>query len=897
VPLLWLAMLAVAPSRPSAVDGTILTIDIFRAMKCSNTDSWTTEDDDMADLGGVTKYIHTEILTEHLLDPFRPDRKYSIGCLRRQRYRILNPPELLSSAAVLDFGQFVTYDFGVATNPAQIGMLQHYGDFVGVQPGCTNGVCDPRFPAETPYMWFSVGNWCPNRRWGEKGTKMQPDPQCLQYENWGGYIMGGLCPDGWDKHNVVPEKDPTGDRGCTYTYGKSQVIVLDEVAGLTSEDCGGKRCKDWPDFRKHCSNPDHRRKFDVASGQIVQVDYCVEYDIHPACEASCHSPNCQQVRRSGQTFELGIAFWKGRCDARRNQHRIEEMAGGFGVRGSRDRHRVSDPNLLIPEIPCVRQESPMCKPTGSNGMGYCSRVFSGACEQCYIPGTATGPDLRPHCPVGILDTGDYKDRMRFSAPVCKSRMARDLCCLYTHSCDGDSHPNRATLDDDGLALVASLQNTSAMATFLRRAVRARPQSGIWAQADIDLAAYYQWGLTPQKRSLDEALLDVKRLLDLPRAEFAPMEEIAEGWPHTTTTHTTTTRSSTTTTSTSSTATTTATTTTTTSMTTTTVTAGAAWGLPAVSALIPRAPAFKKLRPWPTAPRVPTASPTAPPSEINGALCFQKDVSYEPLDMMSTASTQEQSPLHCQRRCAAVKGCVHFSFSKLTKECHVQDAYAFRQKGSIGFVAGPFQCWQDIGEEEFKSLEWGTTYLPEMSAKIYFTQDTFPHDRQAVMACQKFCASVDGCAHFILDVPKRLCTLADKNAAKRYPVLQAIAGPPATEPSGSEAGFGFMFKFMARPMRSAAHSSGLLSNMGYALVTASLLGAFFLFFIERCRCRSVLGGARHPWSSYEAVITADGVGGQGLQLGLRGVDPKPNPGLEGLDDGHVARVLQVAEGAP
>ena len=151
------------PSEYQPNVSKVLEFDIYRAMPASGVDMHPLEDDDVADLGGVLKYIVTEIIIESQGNPHRDSRKYGINSINRHRFKIRNPDALLASDHVAygEFGQFVTYDWGKASNLGQHITLSEYGDFVGVQ-GSPHLRCDPRYPSAMPYSWFSLGNWCPN---------------------------------------------------------------------------------------------------------------------------------------------------------------------------------------------------------------------------------------------------------------------------------------------------------------------------------------------------------------------------------------------------------------------------------------------------------------------------------------------------------------------------------------------------------------------------------------------------------------------------------------------------------------------------------------------------------------------------------------------------------------
>jgi len=490
-------------------------MDLFRAMRAEDVRAgFGQEDDDVADLGGVIKYIQTETIAEHSVGPpYRLARKYGIDSIRRNRYKIRNKASLLVSHQVLlsEFGQFEAFDNGVATATSQAEVIRRFGDWVGIQFGCADpdASCDPRFPSNVPYFWFSLGNFCPNLPWEEKGTKQRPNPKCAKDID-GQYILGGQCPGGFDVHHRWPMVEPTGQRGCTYSYGRSEIVLLDELVGITREDCGGRSCEDFADFRYNCSNGAYRRQFSAPDGREIETSFCVEYDIHPACDA-CGAKACQDLLRQGRRTELGIPFWRGRCDALANQGRMEALAAAFDIKGAATAHRLVDDEVLGLELPCLHQgDGPQpCSPNWAGRSGpYCSRSFSGVCQSCFIAGTVGGKDvpIKPRCPFDVLNTTDYRDRARFPGPQCRSRRPRDECCLYTGTCDGTSDPLRASLDDDGFALVAARQSTSDMAAFLRRAFMAKDG---WAAASSVAAlmpmAHKEWALGPTGRSLSEVL--------------------------------------------------------------------------------------------------------------------------------------------------------------------------------------------------------------------------------------------------------------------------------------------------------------------------------------------------------------------------------------------------------
>merc|ERR1712129_581327 len=94
-------------------------------------------------------------------------------------------------------------------------------------------------------------------------------------------------------------------------------------------------------------------------------------------------------------------------------------------------------------------------------------------------------------------------------------------------------------------------------------------------------------------------------------------------------------------------------------------------------------------------------------------------------------TTESDAWNCQRRCAGIKGCTHFSF--YDGDCHVTDALR-TQINATGFVSGPHHCDEKTKPEssyvEFLSNVHGDSglspgwFVPGISAAglmcAYFT---------------------------------------------------------------------------------------------------------------------------------------------------------------------------------
>eukprot|EP00928_Gymnodinium_smaydae_P052887 TRINITY_DN37019_c0_g1_i1.p1 TRINITY_DN37019_c0_g1~~TRINITY_DN37019_c0_g1_i1.p1 ORF type:complete len:616 (-),score=109.52 TRINITY_DN37019_c0_g1_i1:185-1861(-) len=450
--------------------------------------AFTEENDDLADLMGVMKYIHTETIAEHTLaPPNRETRKNGIDVIARYRMKVKNSDELQSSlqySAFVDFGHFLAFDNGQQT-AADVGdlVVSQYGDYVGIQ----DQSADARYPTRGPFYWYSITGFCPNLPWHctrgwegcqdpsppsiictdanpcpGKGSKEQPSDRCLTYTD-GNVVQGGLCPDG---------KEPSGEKGCVYAYKPEEAssINLDDLVGITKEDCGGEKCKDWLDFRRRCTNDAYKLQFHPISRQVMNQSFCVEYDIHPDCLADCSAPKCQAIPVAQR--ELGLPFWKGRCNPVRNQERAEALAAAFGIHEASTAHALVEADVHASFRPCAqRVGGGACAPDSSTGGPYCSRAWTGVCTPCYIPGTAMpnpAAATQPTCPMEILDGDDYGPMSQYMRPQCNSTRPRDWCCLYTKSCSGELNPEKAPMNPDGLAVVLASRSTENMLAFFSR---------------------------------------------------------------------------------------------------------------------------------------------------------------------------------------------------------------------------------------------------------------------------------------------------------------------------------------------------------------------------------------------------------------------------------------------
>eukprot|EP00931_Biecheleriopsis_adriatica_P115136 TRINITY_DN90971_c0_g1_i1.p1 TRINITY_DN90971_c0_g1~~TRINITY_DN90971_c0_g1_i1.p1 ORF type:complete len:652 (-),score=119.46 TRINITY_DN90971_c0_g1_i1:62-1927(-) len=524
----------------------VQSLDMYRAMEmpADGKETNPVSNNNLADAMGVLRYIHQEVVVEHTAgSPDRVTRKYGINSIGRYRMKVRNPDSILqdkNQEALPGFGRYGAFDFGVATSMDLLQNVVADGDYVGISVEDS-----PQINFTHPWYWFSVNGECPNLPWTcvppfagctEKNPPTKPaqcdpdgcagkfdkdaqtcpiEPQftdptdtealrscCLRYVSAPDQVVqGGLCKD---------ETEPTGKNGCAYTYktlSKKDFVSLEDLNGITSMPCGQdgeRKCKDWYDWRHHCYDPDskYHSKF-TADGTKQATSYCVEYDLHPACQSSvnlCKDPKCMALKPEEK--EVGLEFWLGKCEVAANQRRAEAVVGYFLKDAVKHNHLLVDEALMKASPQCASTDEKMpnqCTPN-ENGGPYCTRVFGGVCSGCYIPGTKVpyNDTAKPFCPYTVLKE---KGNVDYPAETnCKSRDPFDFCCLYgldgwdCNSSLGTKGSN-AELSAAGFLVVSRLQSQKEMEAFANRYIASQ---GGWISdgAGFTEAVYRTWHYQP-----------------------------------------------------------------------------------------------------------------------------------------------------------------------------------------------------------------------------------------------------------------------------------------------------------------------------------------------------------------------------------------------------------------
>ncbi|CAE7551788.1 ANK1 [Symbiodinium necroappetens] len=149
------------------------------------------------------------------------------------------------------------------------------------------------------------------------------------------------------------------------------------------------------------------------------------------------------------------------------------------------------------------------------------------------------------------------------------------------------------------------------------------------------------------------------------------------------------------------------------------------------------------------------------------LCFQKGLTFRPLNMPKQGRSQEPEALSCQRRCAKVFGCAHFSYWT-DGGCHLQDEKA-QLEGSDGVISGPASCLlQPAHRGAGGCLSEGVSYDPlDMKGQS--------RTSGSLKKCQQRCAGVRGCVHFSFWADGGCHLQDDRAVAKGSP--GAMSGRP------------------------------------------------------------------------------------------------------------------------
>jgi len=164
----------------------------------------------------------------------------------------------------------------------------------------------------------------------------------------------------------------------------------------------------------------------------------------------------------------------------------------------------------------------------------------------------------------------------------------------------------------------------------------------------------------------------------------------------------------------------------------------------------------------------TTTPLQMPSLEETLRCAQKDVVYDPIDMIGQHLTIEPNISACLFRCRKTPGCAHFSYWIPGSHCHVQDAFANPEPDRLLFVSAPAGCVSGAGSdgetvrtmlEQKACFSRSRSYAPYVgSLKNHpLHEEKIAED---VLHCQELCLNKTWCHLFEFNVYSDLCHLME-----------------------------------------------------------------------------------------------------------------------------------------
>jgi len=187
--------------------------------------------------------------------------------------------------------------------------------------------------------------------------------------------------------------------------------------------------------------------------------------------------------------------------------------------------------------------------------------------------------------------------------------------------------------------------------------------------------------------------------------------------------------------------------------------------------------------------------------------------------------------------------------------------SLRETNRAGFIAGPPHCvvgseevsiarGQGLGNETFvvrklQCIEVGVAYLPSMDGNLTTVAESNPE--AAVRACQKLCKAKHGCAHFTVEFPAKICSLASETSMIVRQLQGHISGPPSCNDQHYRGLEGQDIQEFVERLPRASFELGLDYRSGVATMIF-VLCVFLLHLHRTGRCMQLCQTSPDHWSS-------------------------------------------------
>eukprot|EP00931_Biecheleriopsis_adriatica_P105815 TRINITY_DN80337_c0_g1_i1.p1 TRINITY_DN80337_c0_g1~~TRINITY_DN80337_c0_g1_i1.p1 ORF type:complete len:392 (+),score=82.14 TRINITY_DN80337_c0_g1_i1:122-1177(+) len=259
----------------------------FYMYRVQSAQDYSPENQNMANIGGVLWYMHSEIVWHHWI---RAGSFSSTPKTRIERFLVKTRATPTLYRRGMNFGVVNTFDLGQCSGPFKCENLEEYGPTVGCESWTQpewfvegdkttlgNNFPHNQWVGKNLYpgaLWYSLPGDCMSRKFWDKDDTCNADEP------------GGACPEG---------VEPTGATDCTYSYRKVGEISIDDLEGISSfKDFIGKGGEEYVrrtdkgvqmDYWDHISSPDKCQERIDRVKAVFAEQYPEQHDLpDPICD-------------------------------------------------------------------------------------------------------------------------------------------------------------------------------------------------------------------------------------------------------------------------------------------------------------------------------------------------------------------------------------------------------------------------------------------------------------------------------------------------------------------------------------------------------------------------------------------------------------------------------------